>query len=262
MCGSDAAELSREFTFSRRINPNVQRVVYHASLSVPASEKLSDEKWRAISQRSASRRANDYLQGMGFNANQYVMVKHSDTQHNHVHIVASRIRMTDGSCVSDSWDYKRSERLLRQLESKYQLSTPIRKHIEKRSPTTGEQRMKRRTGENSVREKIQNAIDLLSKTKPRLPELIQQLSLVGINTRLKITRNGIIQGISYELEDIAFRSSKLGKAYSLNGLQKYRLIDFDPQRDLAALRAFNSKGDRGVNFADFYRDLLFKRSIT
>jgi hypothetical protein len=222
MAGKTARQLASEFKLSRSLNPNVERVVYHASLSVPASEKLSDEQWTAI--------ANTYLNSMGFNDNQYVLIKHNDTDHNHVHIVASRIRF-DGSCVSDSWDYKRSENIVRQLEKDFKLQSGQKQHPEKKSPTTGEIRLSKRTGELSIREQIQSAIDRVSKHQPTIVQLIEELKEQNINTQIHFTRNGLIKGISYELEQIAFSGTNLGSAYTFPGLQKYRNVSYQADRD-------------------------------
>jgi hypothetical protein len=222
MAGKTARQLASEFKLSRSLNPNVERVVYHASLSVPASDKLSDEQWTAI--------ADTYLNSMGFNDNQYVLIKHNDTAHNHVHIIASRIRL-DGSCVSDSWDYKRSENIVRQLEKDFQLSSGQKQQPEKRSPTTGEVRLRKRTGEPNIREQIQSAIDRVSKHQPTMVQLIEKLKEQNINTQVHFTRNGLIKGISYELEQIAFSGTDLGAAYTFPGLQKYRNVSYQAERD-------------------------------
>lgn len=92
MEGSNPRELAAEFRFSERLNPRVQRVVYHASLSLPPEEHLEDDEWGAIAQK--------YLHTMGFDMNQYVVVRHTDREHDHAHIVANRIRL-DGTTVSD-----------------------------------------------------------------------------------------------------------------------------------------------------------------
>lgn len=222
MAGKTARQLASEFKLSRSLNPNVKRVVYHASLSVPASENLSDEQWQAI--------ADTYLNSMGFNDNQYVLIKHNDTNHNHVHIVASRIRL-NGSCVSDSWDYKRSENLVRQLEKDFKLQSGQKQHPEKRSPTTGEVRLRKRTDELSIREQIQSAIERISKHQPTMVQLIEELKKQNINTQIHFTRNGLIKGISYELERIAFSGTDLGSAYTFPGLQKYRNVSYQAERD-------------------------------
>ncbi|MGK7877988.1 MAG: relaxase/mobilization nuclease domain-containing protein [Xenococcaceae cyanobacterium] len=91
----------------RGLKRTVTQCVYHVSLSVSPSEKLSSEKWIDI--------GRTYLDGMEFKENQYAIYRHRDREHDHIHIIASRIRITDGSVVSDSWNYRRSERLVRQL---------------------------------------------------------------------------------------------------------------------------------------------------
>ena len=102
-------------------------------MSLPPNEQLSDEQWKAV--------AADYLSGMGFSESQYVIYHHGDTEHDHIHIVASRIQITNGKTVSDSWDYRRSENLIRKLEQKYNLEA-VRPSIEKdrRNLTTPEWR--------------------------------------------------------------------------------------------------------------------------
>ncbi|WP_371260830.1 relaxase/mobilization nuclease domain-containing protein [Myxosarcina sp. GI1] len=60
--------------------------------------------------------AEDYIQGMGFEGSQYVVYCHGDKDHDHIHIVASRIRITDGTMINNIWDYVRSEKLIRELE--------------------------------------------------------------------------------------------------------------------------------------------------
>jgi len=231
MAGQNPRALAAEFRVSRQLNPQVQRAVYHTSLSVRATEQLDDEQWKAI--------ASDYLEGMGFDYNQYLIVRHSDTDHNHIHIIASRIRL-DGSCVSDSWDYHRSERLIRQLEQKYQLQPALSSwDKERRSPTTGERRLHKRTGSDSKRQQLQETIDQASQDKPSMPLLVERLKHQGINAQVKFTRTLKVKGISYELGGMAFSGTKLGKAYTFPGLQKYRGIDYNSDRDDHQLQRLN-----------------------
>jgi hypothetical protein len=142
----------------------------------------------------------------------------------------------DGSCVSDSWDYRRSEKLIRQLEQMYQLESPVCQNPDRRSPSTGERRLMRRTGETSIREKLQDAIDTACQTVRTLPELISHLKERGIEASVKFTRTGQVQGICYQLNDITFSGTQLGRAYTFPGLQKHRNIDYHPSRDNSALQ--------------------------
>jgi len=47
----------------------------------------------------------------------------------------------------------------------------------------------------------------------------------GVETRIRETRTGFIQGISYELEGVAFPGHKLGRNYSWSGLQKIGITE-------------------------------------
>ena len=135
MCGQTSEELAAEEVIARQLRPNLKVAVFHATLSVDSTEKLedseeNDQRWLVI--------AADYMKAMEFDNNQYVVVKHNDTDHDHIHIVASRIRL-DGSVVDDSWDYYKSQETIRQLERNYNLETVTPSwETDKRAQTTGE----------------------------------------------------------------------------------------------------------------------------
>lgn len=223
MEGLTPRELAAEFRFSQQLNPRVNRVVYHASLSLPQTEHLKNDTWHEI--------AKKYLQAMGFDMNQYVVVRHSDRDHDHAHVVASRIRL-DGTTVSDSWDYRRSEAAIRQLEQEYRLqSLHSSQAKDSRSPTTGEKRLLARTGEESVRMQLQRSLNKATQSPLTMPQLIEQLQQKGVSVRVSNHNTGEIKGISYELNGIAFSGTHLGKAYTFVGLQKYRGVDYDSHRD-------------------------------
>lgn len=215
--------LAAEFRFCRQLNPRVSRSVYHASLSLSHIEHLENDTWHEIAQK--------YLQAMGFDMNQYVVVRHSDRDHDHAHIVASRVRL-DGITVSDSWDYRRSEAAIRQLEQDYGLRS-LHSNQEKisRSPTTGEQRLLARTGEESIRVQLQRSLDQATQSPITMPQLIGQLQQNGISVRIRDRQTGEITGISYESNGIAFSGTHLGKAYTFKGLQRYRGVNYDLHRD-------------------------------
>ncbi len=223
MEGTNPRELATEFGLSRKLNPKVSRAVYHASLSLPHHENLDDDTWHEIAQK--------YLQAMGFKMNQYIVVRHVDREHDHAHIAASRIQL-DGTTVSDSWDNRRSEVIIRKLEKEYNLqSVPASWEKDKHSPSTGERRQLARTGEESVRVKLQRSLDEATQDHPIMPELIGQLQQQGINVRVGYTRTGKVKGISYQLDSVAFSGTHLGKAYTFAGLQKHRGVSYIPQRD-------------------------------
>jgi hypothetical protein len=156
MCGQTSEELAAEEAIARQLRPNLKVAVFHATLSVASTQKLedsveNDQRWLAI--------AADYMKTMEFDNNQYVVVKHNDTDHDHIHIVASRIRL-DRSVVDDSWDYYKSQEVIRQLERNYNLETVAPSwETDKRAQTTGEHRQLKSKGNKSVRVQLQDLID-------------------------------------------------------------------------------------------------------
>ncbi len=224
MVGENAQELAAEFLFSKQLNPRVEKPVYHATLSVPSGEYIPDAKWRAI--------ALDYLEGMGLDKNLFAIIRHTDRDHDHIHIAASRIKLDEkGTCVSDSWNYLRSEKLIEKLEEKYDLTPAARSFDkERRSPTTGERRRLARTGGISTREQLQTAIDLATVDSPAIALLIDRLVEQGISVKIEPTPAGEL-GISYKLGNIAFSGTHLGKAYTFKGLQKYRGVTYSANAD-------------------------------
>lgn len=235
MAGNDPESLAHEFSSIKPYSARAKRFVYHTSLSLAPHENLSEDKWNAI--------ATDYLEGMGFKDNQYVLVVHNDTEHNHIHIVANRLK-SNGKVVDDSWDFARSEKLVRELEKKYDLEpTPGSREKLHRSATTGETRLRRRTGESSVKEFIQGAIDSVCTEPQTMPEFIAKVNDLGIETR--ITAKGGFRGISFKHEGIAFTGTHLGREYTFPGLIKHRGISYDRERDDVLL--FNTGGDKSAS---------------
>ncbi|WP_449416041.1 relaxase/mobilization nuclease domain-containing protein [Phormidium nigroviride] len=234
MCGQTPEELAAEFAITRQLRPNLKVAVFHATLSVDSTQKLevdvdNDQRWLAI--------AADYMKAMEFDNNQYAVVKHNDTNHDHIHIVASRIRL-DGSVVDDSWDYYKSQEVIRQLERDYNLEAVAPSWvIDKRAPTTGEHRYLQSKGNKSIRVQLQDLIDEVTQDKPTMPEFVEQLHQQGIEVQVRLTRTGLSKGISYKLDGVAFSGTQLGKAYTFSGLQKHREVSYDQGRDNALIEA-------------------------
>ena len=234
MCGQTPEELAAEFGIARQLRPNLKVAVFHATLSVDSTEKLedseeNDQRWLAI--------AANYMKAMEFDNNQYAVVKHSDTEHDHIHIVASRICL-DGGVVDDSWDYYKSQETIRQLERNYNLETVTPSwETDKRAQTTGEHRQLKSKGNKSVRVQLQDLIDEVTQDNPSMPEFVERLQQQAVEVQVGLTRTGFSKGISYNLDGVALSGTQLGKAYTFCGLQKHRGVSYDKGRDNALIEA-------------------------
>ena len=232
MAGRNERELAHEFGAVRKLHPDLERAVYHVSLSVRDHERLSDEQWRDV--------AHKYLRGMGFENNQYILLRHHDTPtHDHAHILANRIAM-DGKVVSDSRDYDRSAQVIKGLEREYNLTRDARRPYEpvnERPLTKGQGRALERTGEAPVKARLQEIIKEAVRDRPDMGRFIERLELARVNVRCNIQSTGRVAGISYELDGVAVKGSQLGKSYSWDGLQKELGVNYEQSRDLAKCSA-------------------------
>lgn len=92
---------------------------------------------------------------MDFSNRQYVVVRHNDTEHDHIHIIANRVSM-DGAVVSESNDYKRHEEIMRKLEKQYCLQQVVSSEkVMKRAPKKQEIEFALRTENLPVKQQLQ-----------------------------------------------------------------------------------------------------------
>jgi len=111
---TDSRVIQRELSLVRSLRPNLNRYVYHTSLNFSKEDLLDNGKLLTIAQ--------DYLRESGYTNNQYMIFRHYDADHPHIHLLVNRITF-DGDVVSDSNNYKKSEAILRKLEHQYNLIT-------------------------------------------------------------------------------------------------------------------------------------------
>lgn len=251
MAGHTPRELAAEFGAIRKLRPKLGKAVLHVSLSAALGEKLSDAQWRDISQR--------YLHGMGFNENQFLVIRHTDTEHEHVHILANRIRF-DGEVVSDSQDYRRQEVLMREIERDYYLIRVAPSiEAERRAPTKGEIECALRTGQSSTRQKLQHLCDAATKDCGSFTEYQKHLESIGVELVPVVQLEGAkLSGLSYRLDGVTMKGSDLGKGYSPAGLAK-RGVSYEQNRDFAAVsRSLERETSRAFGKPD--RDAPASRS--
>ena len=86
--------------------------VLHVSLNAAPGEKLSDDQWRAV--------AHAYLEKMGWGEHDHAVIRHTDTQHDHVHLVIDRVGR-DGQIADLHKDFERQERALDGIERDFGL---------------------------------------------------------------------------------------------------------------------------------------------
>jgi hypothetical protein len=95
-----------------RRNPRVRRPCLHCALAFHPEETLSDEQLRRISA--------EFMNAIGYQAQPYLLYRHHDTAHPHVHVVTVSVT-PDGRRISDAFLYRRVSRVRRRLEQRHGL---------------------------------------------------------------------------------------------------------------------------------------------
>ena len=227
MTGRTARELAREFEVFREQRPEIKKPVHHVSLSLARGEQLTIAQWNEIAEK--------YVRKMNFGSSPFVVVQHVDTEHDHVHIVASRIDAR-GKVISDFQSKRRAEEFVRAIEREYNLVQVKRSRDTKRAaPKRGEIERFNRTGELSAKMRLQAHVDYALKERATAAEFVERLNRVGVELIPYFQTAEKVSGVSFRLGRELMKGSNLGGAYSWTGLQKRGLL-YDQTRDLAALR--------------------------
>ncbi|UYA59919.1 hypothetical protein NAL19_1741 [Pectobacterium sp. F1-1] len=253
MLGNEAGDLIAEFNTTKTLRPDVTKPVWHNSLRLPKSEALTDAQWSEI--------ADDYMSRMGFSETHLrCYVLHDDEAGQHIHIIASRIDLTNGSLYLGKNENLISTRIIQQLERDYSLRTkgpelvaspspasPFPPSLSRKSPpqkpmgatpkpkklSRNEAMMEKYRGEPSPKSVIQEALEALLAGKPSTTEFVTQLVARNITVVPNIASTGKMNGFSFEYAGIAFKASQLGKCYSWSTLQDK--LDYQAERDNAFL---------------------------
>lgn len=96
-----------------KLKPGIKNKGYHISINLPHNENLPENKFIDLAQ--------DYIKGMGYENCPYLIYKHADKDHSHIHIIISSINYS-GEKINDSFYKLRSQKLSRELENKYNLT--------------------------------------------------------------------------------------------------------------------------------------------
>ncbi|MDT3403786.1 relaxase/mobilization nuclease domain-containing protein [Mucilaginibacter terrae] len=227
----NAQAILKEVNLVRMQRPNLAKYFYHTSLNFPVHEDLKNEQMKAI--------AGDYLTAMGFGDNQHIIFRHYDADHPHLHILVNRIGY-DGSLVSDSNDYKRSEQALRQMEKQYGLTEVISsKEAKERAMTKSELEMMKRTDEPSAKLKLQVLVGevIESKHDLNIQTFIGRLEAKGVNVMFNQASTGFVSGISYGYEGLQFKGAHLGNAYKWQAIKTG--TGYEQERDRTAIHEAN-----------------------
>lgn len=227
---TDPAIIKQEVEMMKSMKPNLGRYVYHTSINFPKEDLLDNDKLLAI--------ANDYLKESGYTNNQYMVFRHHDADHPHIHLLVNRISF-DGTVVSDSNNFKKSEAVLRNLEIKYGLTqVQDSEKAETKAVKKGELEMVIRTGKPSDKMLLQEKMKvLLDRPDLTITDLIRQGQKEGIHFLFNQAATGRITGVTYFHEGFKIKGQALGNRFKWAEIIK--IANYEQNRDGKAISEAN-----------------------
>src|SRR5690554_1576644 len=245
--------IKKEVDLVASLNPRLKKNTYHTSLNFAQGESVSNEKMLAV--------AREYMEQMGFDDNPYFIFRHHDSNHPHCHILALRTKF-DGSTVSDSNNYKRSEKIVRQLERKYGLQQAVASDLSiLRAPDKDELEMVRRTARASRKMVLQEKVNTALLKSSTLKTFITHLEQAGVQVLFNQASTGRVSGITYFMDDFRAKGQALGNRYKWANIIK--TLDYEQTRDGQEISQANSgtKAKHGEGKAGSSADLGLHREI-
>ena len=199
-------DIIRSFCMQTEMNPSLKKPVGHIALSysVVDAPKLTDEKMIQLAQ--------EYMREMKITDTQYIIVRHQDREHPHVHIVFNRID-NNGKTISDSNDMYRNEQVCKKLKEKHGL------YFAKGKEHVKQYRLRE---PDKTKYEIYTAIKTEIGKSRNWQQLQKQLAEKGIGFQFKYKgQTDDIQDVSFFKGEYTFKGSEIDRNFSFSKLDKY-----------------------------------------
>jgi hypothetical protein len=216
----------QSFISQLELNPQLNKPVGHISLDFSAQDKdkLTNEFMVKI--------ARDYIAQMGINDTQYLIARHYDKEHPHVHLVFNRID-NNGNTISDKNDRFRSGKICKELTREYELYF-----------SSGKENVK----EHRLREPDKTKYEIYNSLKEIIPkshnwdQVIRYLNdqEIGISFKNRGKTDGI-QGVIFNKNGYTFNGSKVDRQFC------YSKINLQLKLNEQKFQENNSKSNRTQN---------------
>ncbi len=198
-------DMIRSFAMQRSGRKEIKQPVGHIPLSFAPEDKerMTDDFMVQL--------AKEYMQEMGIKDTQYIIVRHHNTDNEHLHIVYNRID-NNLKLISVNHDYKRNIKVCKKLKDKHNLTYG-----------EGKDRVKREKLNNpdKVKYYIHDAIKSILPDCKNLADLRFGLQKFGIETEYKYKRTTFeTEGVSFQYDNISFKGSQVDRKYSYGNLKK------------------------------------------
>jgi hypothetical protein len=156
------------------LNAGTPNNVVRISLNFDPAEKIPDEKMRDLVTR--------YMQAMGMEQQPFLVYRHHDTAHPHLHVLTTNIRADGSRIETNKPTLYKSHQITRELEKEFSLQRNKRANQEEKEKFNVQQAQRVSYGESGLKHSISNVLNtVIDHYKyTSLPELNAILQLYNV----------------------------------------------------------------------------------
>ena len=224
-----------DFEENRKQRESKKKAVFHGILSFPKHENPDKSLLIEIAQK--------YLAQIGFENSPYVIAKHKDKEHCHLHLISSFVDL-DGKAVNENWIGLNAKKVSQKLTDEYGLTPAIGKKLK-------DTNLDALSEKELAKYQIYECMTFELETSSDFQTLIQKLQKSNIEMHFKTKKNdeNVIQGVSLKYGEYVFKGSEIDKLFSYLNIQKQLLANKNVLHEKESLKTqVKDKTKNNTNF--------------
>ena len=200
------AAITASFKVQAKARSGVKNFVGHISLSFSPNdkEKVNNDLMAQI--------AREYMRRMGIFNTQFVVFRHQDQPHPHVHIVYNRVN-NEGDAITGDCNFRKSATITKALTREYGLT------FGKGKKNVRRERLK---GKDVIKYRIYDNVNASLKSCSSWQDLRKVLSPKGISLDFVRDSDGSVRGVTFTDNDsnVTFAGGKIDNSLSFDSINQ------------------------------------------
>ena len=200
------ATITASFKAQAKARSGVKNFVGHISLSFSPNdkEKVNNDLMAQI--------AREYMRRMGIVNTQFVVFRHQDQPHPHVHIVYNRVN-NDGDAIMGDCNFRKSAAITKALTREYGLT------FGKGKKNVRRERLK---GKDVIKYRIYDEVNASLKSCSSWQDLCEVLSPKGISLDFVRDSDGSVRGVTFtdNESNVTFAGGKIDHSLSFDSINQ------------------------------------------
>lgn len=200
------AAITASFKAQAKARPGVKNFVGHISLSFSPNdkEKVNNDLMAQI--------AREYMRRMGIVNTQFVVFRHQDQPHPHVHIIYNRVN-NDGDAIMGDCNFRKSAAITKALTREYGLT------FGKGKKNVRRERLK---GKDVIKYRIYDEVNASLKSCSSWQDLCKVLSPKGISLGFVRDSDGSVCGVTFtdNESNVTFAGGKIDHSLSFDSINR------------------------------------------